>query len=74
MNWQTSADGGGEIEFGKGCTASIRFSPNRAAVHWRFKLDGRSGSVLSAQSRLESIARELGVEVESPKVEQDEFS
>ncbi len=64
MQWQSSADGGWEITFAEGCAATIKLSPNRGAVRWRLKIDGRAGSILSAQAKVEALVGELGLDVE----------
>src|SRR5208283_4309170 len=42
-------------------SSSVR---NRGAVRWRLKIDGRAGSILSAQAKVEALVGELGLDVE----------
>ena len=63
MNWTETVDGF-EATPVPGCVANIRHSRTRGAIHWKLTLTGRSGSAISAQSRLESIIDRLGVEVD----------
>jgi len=68
MNWTQTADGW-EATPVQGCVANIRVTGGHSGTKWKLTLMGRAGSAISAQSRLEALVDQLGVEVDSPKAE-----
>jgi len=69
MIW-TETGNGWEATPAPGCVANIRVTDGHSGTKWKLTLTGRAGSALSAQSRLESLVDQLGVEVDQKATDQ----
>jgi hypothetical protein len=66
MNWTPSGEGWCAA-INESSSAEIMSRSRKGFTQWRVVLRGKSGSIASAQAKVEALVDRLGVEAESPK-------